>query len=1206
MAKMKAKTFEFFLILILFQRTVSFAQLPQLTIQTGHTDEVTNLEFSEDGKYLASAGKDNIVIVWDFNLGKQIKRLKGHTGAVNCMKFFNSGTMLATGGDDGKILIWDLNNESVKQSMPQVRSAKIVSLDVSTDGRQIIFCGNPLYFSRWNLETNEIVNLSSELSTSPIYGKFKSDLTEYVSVSFSGSGNNLLVCKNGGIFFFNRTDPKSDKILNEKKSISSHSRLKKPSKKKKVRSVLWSWSDDNLQNLVFSDIFVNQKKRTNSVLSYPELVRWDVTKNKKEYSRSSDYNRYKFTSGSVNSDHSLLAAGSEDNNVYIWDFATGKQYPGLNGTSPVSALLFHPQKKNILVSCDAGRDIYIWDITEGKLLRKLSSTTFPINAIAVNKSEDIIAIAGTDNRIKIFNLKDNVDLRSLTGNESNICGLTFTPSGNGIVSVGLDNRIKFWTLNTNKPDISLKGNANPALFNAVLYLPLLSVFTNTFTSYFFSKSLVFNNIETLNASAISGDNRYTAAGGTGFRSGYFYKILSPRMLPIHVIDNQLQKTDMKLPGHYISVDVLVFNSNENILASAGHDYKMTGKTLFESDNGRRGFTMPKQLKKNYNEINSIKIWDIKNRQLSAAFENKSPVKSLVFQAKSDSLLFADEDKNIVMFNYKTNIASKLQKGMGPLLFLNNDKSFLFQDQSYSMRQFDIRSDSAIKKFIGHTDKITSAVFIQNGKRLITGGWDGTMKLWDVAKGTEIVTFYAINESDFLIKTPDNYYFATKNAVSEIGFTFGMKFYPFEQFDLKYNRPDIVLKQLGNTSSELLAAYKRAYQKRIKKLGFTEDMLSEDFHVPEVAITNSESIDQFTDKKKLTLKIRATDSKYKLDRINLWINDVAIFGKNGLDKRSSDEQSSTDEVEIQLASGINKIQVSALNQKGAESLKESVEINCSVPVLKPDLYLISIGVSKYRDSRFDLNYASKDASDISQLFSGDTSLYKNIFVKTLTDEQVTASSLEKLRTFFEGAGRDDVVMLFVAGHGLLDSNLDYYFGTYDMDFDNPAGKGIIYDNIEALFDGLNSLKKILFMDTCFSGEVDKDEMELAQASKTEFGNVTFRSAGAGVRMKESFGMENTTEIMKELFTDIRKGTGSTVISSAGGAEFAMEGEQWKNGLFTFSVLNGIEKKAADLNNDGKIMLSELQDYVRSNVSKLSEGRQSPTSRIQNISMDFQVW
>lgn len=782
----------------------------------------------------------------------------------------------------------------------------------------------------------------------------------------------------------------------------------------------------------------------------------------------------------------------------------------------------------------------------------------------------------------------------------------FTPSENGIVSVGLDNRIKFWNLDAEKLDLSLKGNSNPALFNAVLHLPLLSVFANTFTFYFFTKSFIFKDIETLTSSDISNDNRYTAAGGTGFRSGYIYKILSPRMIPIHIIDNQLQDADQKLLAHYISVDALAFNSGGKILASAGHDYKMSGKTLFYPVENGGGIRMSTDNNKNYSEINSLKIWDLNSKLLTAAFENSSPVRSLAFATTSDSLLFADEDRNIVMFDYKTNNASKLQKGMAPLIFLNNDKSFLFQDPAYSMELYDVAGKSVLKKFSGHTDKISSAVLIQNGKKMITVGWDGTLKLWDIDKGTEIVTFYTINDKDFLIKTPDNYYFATKNAVSEIGFTFGMKFYPFEQFDLKYNRSDIVLGQIGNTSPALLAAYSRAYQKRIKKLGFSEEMLSEDFHVPEVTIANFESIGQVTDKKNLVMKIVAADSKYKLDRINVWINDVALYGKNGIDKRAGDTQSSSDEIVIPLAAGINKIQVSALNQKGAESLKEIIEVNYNAPVVKPDLYLVSIGVSKYNDSRFNLNYASKDASDISQLFRGDTSLYKNIHIRTLTDSQVTSSSLSSLRTFFEGAGRDDVVMLFVAGHGLLDVKLDYYFGTYDMDFDNPSGKGIIYENIEALFDGLNSLKKILFMDTCFSGEIDKDDMELAQASNTEFGNVTFRGAGAGVRMKEAFGMENTTELMKELFTDIRKGTGSTVISSAGGAEFAMEGEQWKNGLFTFCVLNGINKKAADLNKDGKIMLSELQDYVRTNVSKLSDGRQSPTSRVQNISMDFRIW
>jgi len=1190
--------------LLFIQSAFLFGQLPELTLQTGHTDQITTLVFSSDGRYLASAGKDNIIIIWDFNLGKQIKRLTGHTGTINCMKFFDSDRMLATGGNDGKILIWDLISESVIKSMPQVKSAQIVSLDISPGSSYLIFCGNPFYLGKWDLQTNELSDGTDFFSKSPVFHELQSDNSDYTRIGFSGEGNNMYIMKTGSVYYFNPTNPSADRFYKgkERKSFISFITL---SRQKNHSSIKYIWIDENGNDIIFSDIRSHKKMTSGFRTGNSTVVRWNMVHNKRVFARSSEYIKYNFTCGTVNVDKTMIAAGNEDNSIYLWDFTTGKSYSRFSGSSSVSTILFHPVKKNILVSCDSGRDISIWDIAEKKILRKLSSTNFPITAIAVNNEENIITMAGTDNSIKVLNIKDNVDLRSINDNESNISGLGFTSSGNGIVSVGLDNRIKFWNLNADKLDLSLKGNANPALLNALLHLPILSLYANTFTSYFFTKSFVLKDIETLKAVDISNDNRYTAAGGTGFRSGYFYRILAPRMLPIHIIDNQAQKLDQKFQGHYVSVDALAFNSSGSLLASAGHDYKMTGKTLLEKEKRIMGESAVTN-NKSYNEINSLKIWDIKTKRLSAAFENQSPIRSLAFERSSDSMLFADDEKNIVMFDYKTIIASKLERGTGPLLFQTDDKSFFFQDQGYSMNQFNLSADSVIRKFSGHSDKITSALLIQNGKRLITAGWDGSLKLWDVEKGSEILTFYALNQIDFLLKTPDNYYFATKNAVSEIGFTFGMKFYPFEQFDLKYNRPDIVLEKLGNTSPELIAAYYRAYQKRINKLGFTEDMLSEDFHLPEVEISNIKSIEQVTSNKELTMKIVASDTKYKLDRINVWINDVALYGKVGIDKRSFDSQSSTDDIKIQLAAGVNKIQVSVLNQKGAESLKEIVEVNYNAPPFKPDLYLISIGVSKYLDARFDLNYASKDASDISQLFKTDTSLYRNIYVKTLIDNQVTSSILKELRTFFEKAKRDDVVMLFVAGHGLLDSNLDYYFGTYDMNFDDPAVKGIVYDNIEALFDGLSSLKKILFMDTCFSGEVDKDEMELAQATTTEFGDVTFRSAGAGVRMKEAFGMNNTSEIMKELFTDIRKGTGSTVISSAGGAEFAMEGDQWKNGLFTFCVLNGINKRAADINNDGKIMLSELQDYIRTNVSKLSEGKQSPTSRIQNISMDFRIW
>ena len=56
--------------------------------------------FSPDGIILASAGDDQIIKLWNWKTGTEIKYLEGHTSLIKSICFFNDGKMLASGGDD--------------------------------------------------------------------------------------------------------------------------------------------------------------------------------------------------------------------------------------------------------------------------------------------------------------------------------------------------------------------------------------------------------------------------------------------------------------------------------------------------------------------------------------------------------------------------------------------------------------------------------------------------------------------------------------------------------------------------------------------------------------------------------------------------------------------------------------------------------------------------------------------------------------------------------------------------------------------------------------------------------------------------------------------------------------------------------------------------------------------------------------------------
>jgi hypothetical protein len=139
-----------------------------------------------------------------------------------------------------------------------------------------------------------------------------------------------------------------------------------------------------------------------------------------------------------------------------------------------------------------------------------------------------------------------------------------------------------------------------------------------------------------------------------------------------------------------------------------------------------------------------------------------------------------------------------------------------------------------------------------------------------------------------------------------------------------------------------------------------------------------------------------------------------------------------------------------------------------------------------------------------------------------------------------------------------------------------------------------------MDTCHAGEVDDDEApKLAEGVVARDPGATARGARVG-STRPPRTLDVGRELMRNWFAELRRESGTTVIAAAGGREYALESGQWNNGVFTWSLLDGLKNRTADQDGDGAITSAELLDYTSRKVAELTGGQQVPTARRENLS------
>ena len=548
---------------------------------TSHTGEVVSVAFSPDGKWLATAGSDAAIKIWDTKTGRELKTLRGHTQAVAAIAFSPDGKILGTASDDRTIKIWDV--ESGKELCTLDADEIPWSVSFSADGRLLVTAGN---------EKAKIWDVNTGQSVKTLEG-------QHAPVSFSPTKSQLGTSGDNG------------------------------------RTIIWNvetWEEKiSLPYAANALAFSPDGMRLAAAMT--ELKVWDLLTGDEVVTATG------FTAPVIgiefSPDGSRLATGGQDGTTVIWDAETGKQLFALAGhRGAINDVAFHPQciapPDALFEWCGvwlatASRDgtAKVWDISPfgsrelttlpgnaGSFLagRHLSTVGFispgemQIEAWEVSSNGEVNRISsalsshavpvmignvspdGTrlvtmdiENTVKVWNAKTGQELAAFTaGQAAAVNGIALNAVASQVAISGDDGTVKIWDAATGHEMLTIPGNTDPITGiafspdgtriaisgpNATVKIRNAATGTEVFT--------LTGHTLPVYVIAFSADGKRIATGGMD--------------QTVRVWDAASGKNLFALTGHSASVLAIAFSPDGLRLASGSHDSTVK---IWNTDNGK--------------------------------------------------------------------------------------------------------------------------------------------------------------------------------------------------------------------------------------------------------------------------------------------------------------------------------------------------------------------------------------------------------------------------------------------------------------------------------------------------------------------------------------------------------------------------------------------------------------------------------------------
>uniref|UniRef100_A0A7N0UAI3 CTLH domain-containing protein n=1 Tax=Kalanchoe fedtschenkoi TaxID=63787 RepID=A0A7N0UAI3_KALFE len=301
-------------------------QIPTHTLQIlqDHEDEVWCLQFSHNGKYLASSSKDLSAIVWQVNVNNQVSlkhKLSGHQKSVCYVSWSPNDSQLLTCGVEGTVRRWDVATGECLHVYEKT-GLGLLSCGWSASGEKV-FCGvTDKSISVWDLNGKEL----------DVWKGKRTLLISDLEVSSDGKWI-ITMCGENVILLYNM-ETKAEEFLEETQTIISFS-------------------------LSIDDKFLLVN------LCNQEMHLWNLKGDVKSVAKYEGYKRTRLLIRSClgGLEQGFIASGSEDSQVYIWHRDSMELIEVLPGHSgAVNCVSWNPVNPHMLASASDDRTIRIWGL----------------------------------------------------------------------------------------------------------------------------------------------------------------------------------------------------------------------------------------------------------------------------------------------------------------------------------------------------------------------------------------------------------------------------------------------------------------------------------------------------------------------------------------------------------------------------------------------------------------------------------------------------------------------------------------------------------------------------------------------------------------------------------------------------------------------------------------------------------------------------